>query len=150
MIVLPSNPLLAAPAETSPSPLSSLAAQRSPSAPLPPTLEVMRTPPGQVPFPGLSAVPLELSRSFRGPWAGSRRPFPPKCSCGLLVSESVCEQPVGKEGPKMLWRPVKNLRSSHSGTTESAVSQERWDAGSIPSLAQWVKDVALVATAAQI
>ena len=36
------------------------------------------------------------------------------------------------------------IRSYCCGTTGSAVSQERWDTGSIPSPAQWVKDPALL------
>ena len=35
------------------------------------------------------------------------------------------------------------LRSSHCGTMEQTASWERWDIGSIPSLAQWVKNLAL-------
>lgn len=34
----------------------------------------MRTPPGQVPFPGLSAVPLELSVASEGPGQGAEDP----------------------------------------------------------------------------
>ena len=34
--------------------------------------------------------------------------------------------------------------SSHCGTTGSASAWERWDMGSIPSPAQWVKDPALL------
>ena len=41
----------------------------------------------------------------------------------------------------MLLYILKGLpRSSCCGATGSVVSWERWDAGSIPGLAQWVKD----------
>jgi len=36
------------------------------------------------------------------------------------------------------------LRSSYSGATGSAASLEHWDAGLIPGLAHWVKDLALL------
>ena len=40
--------------------------------------------------------------------------------------------------------PLKaTCRSSHCGAMRSEASWERWDAGSIPSSAQWVKDLAL-------
>ena len=41
-------------------------------------------------------------------------------------------------------------RNSHCSTTGSAASLALWDTGSIPSLAQWVKYLVLVAAAAQI
>ena len=42
--------------------------------------------------------------------------------------------------------PKSDLWSSCCGATGSAVSLELWDAGSIPNLAQWVKDP-VIATA---
>ena len=40
-------------------------------------------------------------------------------------------------------KEIENLWSSRCGTTRSAVSLQCWVAGSIPSLAQWVRDLAL-------
>ena len=39
---------------------------------------------------------------------------------------------------------VNSYQSSCCGATGSAASWEHWDAGSIPSLAQWVRDLALL------
>ena len=50
-------------------------------------------------------------------------------------------------------KKIKNdiyLWSSHCGATGSAASWERWDAGSIPGSAQWVKDSVWVKNLAYI
>ena len=39
---------------------------------------------------------------------------------------------------------ILGTKSSHYGATGLVPSLEHWDAGSIPSLAQWVKDLALL------
>ena len=59
--------------------------------------------------------------------------------CHLSLGALICK--VEHDNIDLKFTLKMTCRSSHRGATGSAVSWEDWDAGLIPSLAQWVKDL---------